>query len=173
MAEKQNDQQADAGTTLEGDGQRFGIQRIYIKDVSFEAPDTPKSFLNEYSPEIKVDLEIQHVSLDDIHTNVVLHLTVTAEQEDKTVFLVEVQQAGVFSLKGFDDTTMGQILAVVCPNVLFPYAREAISDLVVKGGFPPLYLAPVNFEAMYAAQAGQFTQKAANEPVAKTEGSKN
>lgn len=167
MSEKKADAQAasnEKASSSDGE-QHFGIQRIYVKDLSFESPSAPKSFLEEYAPEVKVDLQTNQSSLDDKHVNVVVHLTVTAEQKGKTVFLVEVQQAGVFALEGFDEVAMAQILSVVCPNVLFPYARETISDMVVKGGFPPLYLAPVNFEAMYAEKVAAMSKEAANDPV--------
>ena len=143
--------------------QEFGIQRIYIKDCSFEAPNTPKVFLEEYAPEVKLDLKLTHDMLDEKHADVCVHITVTARQKDKTVFLVEVQQAGIFVLEDFDQANIPPVLGIVCPNILFPYAREACSDLVVKGGFPPLYLSPVNFEALYADKAASKDSKAAND----------
>lgn len=129
---------------------QFGIQRVYIKDLSFECPNSPAIFRKEWKPQIKLDLNTQSTKLDEDIYEVVLTLTVSAKLEDDTAFLCEVQQAGIFSIAGFPEQTRDQMIGAYCPNILFPYAREAIDTAVVKGSFPALMLAPVNFEALYA-----------------------
>lgn len=133
-----------------GAGPHFGIVRIYLKDVSFETPNSPAIFTQEFRPEVNLQLNTSASQLEDGLFEVVLHLTVTSKQGDKTGFLVEIQQAGIFEIKGFDDAQKGHMLGAYCPDTLYPFAREAVSDLVTKGGFPQLLLAPINFEAVYA-----------------------
>lgn len=135
--------------------QHFDIQKIYVKDISFEAPDTPEVFSREWKPEVNLQLNSQAKPVGDRHYEVVLSITVTAKNGDKTAFLVEIQQAGVFHMEGFAEQERGGMLGSFCPNILFPYAREAISDLVTRGGFPQLLLAPVNFDALYAEHLRQ------------------
>lgn len=130
--------------------QEFGIHSIYLKDVSFEAPNSPEMFKTQFQPEIQMNLNLETNSLEENVFEVVLTVTVSAKANDKAAFLVELKQAGVFTLKGFDDTNMGPMLGIYCPNVLFPYARESVANLVSKGGFPQLLLEPVNFEALYS-----------------------
>ena len=125
------------------------IQRIYVKDASFEAPHAPEIFREDWKPEVNVDLQTKTDRLEEHVHESVLHITVTVKMKDKVAFLVEVHQAGIFSVKGFNNEQMGHILGSECPKILYPYAREAISDLVIRGGFPQLLLAPVNFDAMY------------------------
>lgn len=129
--------------------QNLAIQKIYTKDVSFESPNSPLGFQDEWKPEISVDLNTDGQTLENDHYEVVLKVTVTAKNDNKTIFLVEVHQAGVFQLTGFDDEQRSFILGSYCPGTLFPYAREVISGLVTDGGYPPVILAPVNFEALY------------------------
>ncbi|MFZ0470809.1 MAG: protein-export chaperone SecB [Thiogranum sp.] len=133
-----------------GAGPHFGIVRIYLKDVSFETPNSPAIFTQEFRPEVNLQLNTSASQLEDGLFEVVLHLTVTSKQGEKTGFLVEIQQAGIFEIKGFDDAQKGHMLGAYCPDTLYPFAREAVSDLVTKGGFPQLLLAPINFEAVYA-----------------------
>ena len=136
--------------------QTFDIQRIYIKDTSFESPNAPAIFRdNQWQPEVNIDLQTKTNALEDNTHEVTLTVTVTAKKEDKTIFLIEVQQSGVFTLDGFDKEQLGHMLGSFCPNILFPYAREVVSDLSVRGGFPPLYLTPVNFDALYAQHLQQ------------------
>lgn len=139
--------------------QQFGIQRIYIRDVSFESPMGASVFKGQFSPQIKVDLNTGHEEVGEDIYEVVLSVTVTASLEDKVAFLIEVQQAGLFHIGGFEGEQLRQVLAMACPNVLFPYAREAIDDLAVRGTFPPLMLQPVNFEALYRQAVEQQAQK--------------
>lgn len=140
--------------------QQFTMQRIYAKDVSFESPASPDIFRQNWQPNVNVDLNTRSSKADETGNHeVILTITVTAKMEDKSAFLVEVQQAGIFFAAGIDGDSLKQILATVAPNILFPYAREAIDALVVKGGFPPLMLAPVNFDALYQqAMAQQAAQ---------------
>lgn len=137
--------------------QEFGIHSIYLKDVSFEAPNSPEVFKTEFQPEIQMNLNIDTNALEDNVYEVVLAVTVTAKVKDKSAFLVELQQAGVFTLKGFDEENLGPMLGIYCPNVLFPYARESIASLVTKGGFPQLLLEPVNFEVLYSQHLQEQT----------------
>ena len=130
--------------------QTFNIQRLYVTNASFEAPGALDAFRNEWKPEVKLDINTQSTKLEDNMFEVVLTVTATTTIDKKAIFLAEVHQAGIFSVGGFDDKQMGHMLGSFCPNILFPYAREAISDLVNRGGFPPLYLAPINFDALYA-----------------------
>lgn len=138
----------------------FGIQRIYVKDVSFEAPRSPKVFLEEWKPELNMDIHTKADVLDkDVH-EVVLTITVTVKMKDEVAFIVEVKQAGIFSIKDFPADQVKPMLGSFCPNILYPYAREVITDVVVKGGFPQLYLAPVNFDALYNQQERADKEKA-------------
>ena len=127
----------------------FQIQRIYTKDISFEAPNAPQVFQKEWEPEVKLDLDTASSSLADDVFEVVLRVTVTATVEEDTAFLCEVQQAGIFSISGIEGNQMAHCLGAYCPNILFPYARECITSLVSRGTFPQLNLAPVNFDALF------------------------
>ena len=130
----------------------FGIQRIYLKDLSFEAPKSPQVFLEEWKPELDMDIATKSQVLENDLHNVILTVTVTVKMKEAVIFIVEVQQAGIFSIKHFAEDQLKPMLGSFCPNVLYPYAREAITNVVVKGGFPQLYLAPVNFDALYQQQ---------------------
>jgi len=130
--------------------QQLVIQKIYTKDISFESPNTPDVFLKEWNPEVNMELNTGANKTDKEEiVEVVLTITITVKIKTDTIYLTEVQQAGLFTISGFSETDMGAILGSFCPNALFPYAREAISDLVTRGGFPQLLLAPVNFDALY------------------------
>ncbi len=139
----------------------FSIQKIYIKDVSFESPDTPKAFkFTKWEPKIDLNLNNAHSNIDENLYEVVLTITATVKHEEKTAFLVEVQQAGIFAVAGFNDDEKKYILGSQCMNILFPYARETISDLTTRGGFPPLLLAPVNFDALFMQAIQQAQEQA-------------
>ncbi|WP_434357232.1 protein-export chaperone SecB [Parasalinivibrio latis] len=144
--------------------QNFNIQRIYLKDVSFEAPNSPDIFQKEWNPDVKLDLDTKSRELAESVYEVILRLTVTVKNEDDSAFLCEVQQAGIFSVEGMEAGQLAHCLGAFCPNILFPYARETISSLVVKGTFPQLNLAPVNFDALFMnylqQQAEQGEQQA-------------
>ncbi|MDZ7810527.1 MAG: protein-export chaperone SecB [Arhodomonas sp.] len=132
--------------------QQFAIQKVYLKDCSVEAPNSPEVFRSEWRPEANVELDTRHREIDSGSYEVAIRITVTAKLGDKTAYLCEVEQAGVFALSGFDQQTLEGLLGSFCPSILFPYAREAVSDLSGKAGFPPMVLAPVNFDALYAQQ---------------------
>ncbi len=142
---------------------QFHIQRVYLKDTSFETPNSPQIFTEQWQPEVNLDLDNRTSQLADNVWEVVLTITVTAKVGDKTAFLVEVHQAGIFTIAGFDSPNTDAMLGGYCPNVLFPFAREAIAELVTKGGFPQLLLSPVNFEAIYAQRLQQLQQQQAAE----------
>lgn len=132
-------------------GPQFAIQRIYTKDVSFEAPNAPDVFKKEWKPEIKLDLDTRSNPLEENVFEIVLAVTVTATLGEETAFLCEVQQAGIFTIGDMPEQNKAHMLGSFCPNTLFPYARETISSLVNRGTFPALNLAPVNFDAIFAA----------------------
>ncbi|MEN9449939.1 MAG: protein-export protein SecB [Pseudomonadota bacterium] len=137
----------------------FLIQRVYVKDLSLETPHSPQAFQEEWQPELNLQFTMNTSDIGADNHEVVLQITVTAKSKDKTLFLVEVKQAGLFTLKGFTEEQSHQVMSITCPTILFPYAREAVSDLVGRAGFPPLYLAPVNFEALYAQQMQEQDDK--------------
>ncbi len=150
MAEEQESAASD-----EQAEQQFAIQKIYCKDVSFETPNSPQMFTEKWEPELKVDLHTAVNPLADHVFEVVLTVTVTVKVGDKTAFLAEVEQAGIFNVSGFEKQQMDGMLGSYCPNILFPYVREVISELVNKGGFPQMILQPVNFDAVYAQHLQQ------------------
>jgi preprotein translocase subunit SecB len=127
----------------------FSIEKIYVKDLSLEVPNAPQAFLSADQPELQVQLQQSARAVDEGLYEVTLTVTVTAKAGDRTVFLVEAAQAGIFQIRNIPEADLDPILGTLCPNVLFPYARETISDVVNRAGFPPVILAPVNFEALY------------------------
>jgi len=127
----------------------FSIEKIYVRDLSLEVPNAPQVFMSNDAPQLEVQLSQAVQSMDGALFEVTLNVTVTAKAGDKTVFLVEVAQAGIFQIRNVPQSELDPILGMVCPNVLFPYARETVSDTVNRAGFPPVLLAPVNFEALY------------------------
>lgn len=137
---------------------QFGMQRVYLKDVSFESPNSPKVFTQEWKPEIKLDLNTGARQLDEQHYEVSIKITLTASQNEETVFLVELEQAALFALINIPEDQVRPMLGTVCPNMLFPYLRENIDSLVVKGGFPALVLSPINFDALYQQRLAQEAQ---------------
>ena len=143
---------------------QFSLQRIYVRDLSFEAPKSPAIFRQEWTPTVSLDLNTRQKPLEGDFYEVVLTLSVTVNNGDEVAFIVEVQQAGIFLIKGLDDASMSHTLGAFCPNILFPYAREAIDNLVVRGSFPALMLAPVNFDALYAQEL-QRMQEAGETPT--------
>lgn len=148
--------------------QEFAIHKVYVKDVSFESPNTPQIFTQEWNPETNVQINTQARALEEGLFDVELTLTVTARIGEQTAYLVEIKQAGVFHVKGFADAQMGHLLGSYCPNLLFPYARAAISGMVSGGGFPDLALAPVNFDALYAQHLEQMKEQAEQAPSEET-----
>ncbi len=140
---------------------QFLLQQLYIKDFSFEAPNAP-ALIGEHGegPDIQLNLKNSHKSLDEHHHEVVLHLSIHAKLNDQTMFLVELDQAGLFYVQGYADDETRKLLGIYCPNTLFPYARETVSSMVTKGGFPPLVLQPINFDALYEQAAQQSADSA-------------
>ncbi|MFP4129779.1 MAG: protein-export chaperone SecB [Halorhodospira sp.] len=141
-----------AGATEQAAQQRFQIAKVYLRDISFEAPGAPEVFRETWQPQIDVELGTQHRALDEGAYDVLLTVTVTARNNERTAYLCEIKQGGVFRIEGFPEADLGRVLGAYCPAQLFPFAREAINDMVVKGGFPQLLLAPVNFESLYQRQ---------------------
>jgi preprotein translocase subunit SecB len=152
----------DAANTPAQDNQPiYSIEKIYVKDLSLEVPNAPQIFLERESPTVDVQLHHTSKSVDDGVYQTELTLTVTAKIGDKTMFLVEANQAGIFAIRNLPNQDLEPILAIGNPNILYPYARETISDAIVRAGFPPVLLNPVNFEALFQAQKAQEAQQGA------------
>ena len=158
MAEESlQDQQQEAEQPI------FGIEKIYVKDASLEMPNAPQIFLQREEPQISIELHNTASLLSDGVFQVVVTATVTAKIEDKTAFLVEVAQAGIFRAQNIPQDSIEPMLGIACPNILFPYVRETVSDLVTRAGFPPVLLSPVNFEALYLQQKQQQAESGAGQ----------
>ena len=138
----------------------FGIEKIYVKDLSLEIPHAPEVFLSGEQPQVEVQLHNEGAAVSDGLYQVVLTITVTAKAGDKTMFVVEVAQAGILQIRNVPEADFEPLLATACPNILFPYARETVSDVIGRAGFPPVYLAPVNFEAIYLQRLQQAQEQA-------------
>ncbi len=132
--------------------QKFEIQKIFLKDASFESPNSPEIFREKWQPKTDIHLTAQNAKLTDELYEVTLNVEVTSTQDEKTAFMVELKQSGVFLIKDFPEDQRNHLLGSYCPHTLFPFAREAVADLVGKGGFPPLLLSPINFDALYSKQ---------------------
>jgi len=143
-------------------GGQFGLERLFVKDLSFEVPSS-KVFLGEWKPEMDVQLNTETVRLDETHYEVAVTVTVTAKNAGVTAFVAEVKQAGILLIAGVPDEQLTQLVGAYCPNILFPYVREAVSDLVNRGSFPQLLLAPVNFDALFAQAQQQRAEQAAQQ----------
>ena len=148
-----------------GDQKRLSIVKIYIKDFSFESPQAPNVFrADEWSPQTNLNLRSSHTAVDESFHEIVLTITIEAKtkDEDKTLFLVELHQAGLFDIQGYTEEEFGAIVGSFCPNILFPYARESIASIIQKGGFPEFVLQPLNFDALYmqSMQQGQTPAQA-------------
>ena len=148
MAEQDNNPQ------LPEDAQ-FAIQKVYVKDLSFETPNSPEVFRTEWKPTVDMHMTNEGKPLGDDLYDVVLSLTLTVKLEDKVAYLIEINQAGVFLIKNIPEDIIERMLGTACANILFPFAREAVADIVTRGGFPQLLLAPVNFDALYLQQKQQ------------------
>ena len=140
------------GTATEATGPVFTVEKIYAKDVSFEVPGAPAVFNEQTQPQLQMNLQQAVQRLNENAYEVILGINLTCAVGDKTIYVAEVKQAGVFGLSGFDAATLDGMLGVHCPTVLYPYARQLISDLIQSGGFPPFFLQPINFDALYADQ---------------------
>lgn len=141
----------------------FAIQRLYVKDQSFEAPGTPGIFQKTWNPELNLQIQSRHTKISDDTYEVVLQITVTVQSEKETAFVAEVHQAGIFAIKNFSEQDIHRLIGQICPNILYPYVRSVVSEMVSQASFPSLYLAPINFEALYEQQLEQA--KAANPQV--------
>ncbi|MBL8503265.1 MAG: protein-export chaperone SecB [Rhodocyclaceae bacterium] len=137
----------------------FSIEKIFVKDLSLEVPNAPQIFLDRDPPQVEVGLQSEAGGLGDGVFEVVLTVTVTARLGEKTVFLVEAAQAGIFQVRNVPEEELEPVLAIACPNILFPYARETVSDIINRAGFQPILLAPVNFEALYRQRLEQQAQQ--------------
>lgn len=138
----------------------FAIQKIYLKDISFETPSGLEAFTKAWKPNVQQDLNIQVTPVEEGLFEVLLLLTITARIDNKVVFLVEVKQGGLFVINGLDGIQLSHAINTLCPQILFPYARETIDSLLTRGGFPPLMLAPINFDAVFAQAVMQAQQQA-------------
>ncbi len=142
-------------------GQQFEIQRIYLKDLSFESPSTPEVFTKEYNPSIGVELNTAHRALSEGIYEVELNITVTVKSNEEVAYLVEVKEAGIFTAIGYPDEQLAHLLASYCPNIIYPFVRELISDMAVRGGFPQQLLGLINFDVLYAQHLQEQAQKTA------------
>jgi len=140
---------------------QLSLQRVYVKDASFEAPGAPQIFQQQGQPNVELNLSQRVTQVGTDVFEVVLSVTATCKVEDKTAYLAEVHQAGLFALSGFDAQSREAILSTYCPNTLFPYVRQIVSDMVQAGGFPPFFLQPINFDALYAEQLRRRTEAGA------------
>jgi preprotein translocase subunit SecB len=138
----------------------FSIEKLFVKDLSLEVPNAPKIYLEREAPQVEVAMNNASNRIDENFFEVVLSVTVTAKIKDKTVFLVEVSHGGVFQIRNVPAPDLDVVLGVTCPNILFPYVREVVSDTVSRAGFPPVILHPMNFEAIYQAQRQQVSSAA-------------
>ncbi|SRR5690554_6959049 len=156
-----DEQQVNGAAQEEAQQQAFQIQRIYTKDVSFEAPNAPEVFRKEWKPELNLDLNVKNTKIEDGVYEVVLKITATNKVGDDVAFIGEVHQAGIFSIaESLEEGQRAHLLGAFCPNILFPYARECLASLVSRATFPQLNLAPVNFDAVFAQHVQQQQQQA-------------
>ena len=133
----------------------FQIEKIYVKDLSLEIPNAPQVFIDQAQPQIDVQIQSGESRFSDDYYEVTLSVTVTARAGERTLFLAEVVQGGIFALRNIPEADLGPLLGIACPTVLFPYVRETVSDLVTRGGFPPLLLSPISFEQLYLQRLQQ------------------
>ncbi len=142
----------------------FGIEKLYVRDASIEVPNAPQIFTERTAPQVNVELGNVAQKLDEGIYEVSIKVTVTAKIGEKTAFLVEVTQAGIFAIRNVPAENLEAIVGVTCPNILFPYAREAVSDMVTRAGFAPVLLNPINFEALFMQQKQQQAENAGAKP---------
>lgn len=156
----QDTNQVEEQSNEQAAGPVFAIEKLYVRDASIEVPNAPAIFTERTTPQINVELGNNAQQVQEGIFDVSIKVTVTAKIEDKVAFLVEVTQSGIFAIRNVPAENMEPVLAVACPNILFPYAREAISDMVTRAGFMPVLLNPINFEALYMQQQQQAAQQA-------------
>lgn len=143
----------------------FSIEKLYVKDISLEIPNAPQVFLEREAPQVDIQLHHESTNIDEGVFQTVLTVTVTAKVKEKTLFLAEVGQAGIFVIRNIPAADVDPILGIACPNILYPYVREVVSDVVGRAGFPPVVLTPVNFEGLYQAQKQAQAEQQSAEPV--------
>jgi preprotein translocase subunit SecB len=168
MAENDNPAAGTEAQSEQGEHRpSFTLQKVYVKDVSFESPMSPNIFTRQVAPEIDIQLNVEHGQIAEDVYEVVLSVTATARHDSKTVFLCEVQQGGVFVIQGVGPAEREMVLEIACPNILLPFVRETVAGMVAKGGFPQLLINPVNFEAVYhqKRQGGEAGATATAESV--------
>ena len=163
MADEANNGASGAETAPQG--AQFMVHKLYLKNVSFEAPGAPAVFQEQAMPQLQLNLNQKVGRFEQDMFEVALSITLTCTINDKTAYLAEVEQAGIFGLSGFDQAGLDMMLGTHCPNVLFPYARQALGDLIAHGGFPPFLLQPLNFEAIYADQMRRRMEQAQQPPA--------
>jgi len=149
-----------------GASTQFALKRIFLKDLSFELPMGAQAFTRQWAPKVNQDIGTEVKKIDDEHYEVVLRITITVSEDDKTAYLIEVQQAGIFMAKGLEPPQLAQLLNSQCPAILFPYARELIDNVSVRGSFPALMLPPINFDALFQQAVKEQRNKAAEGPPA-------
>jgi preprotein translocase subunit SecB len=160
MADTDDQVNNQAAGQIDESAVKFIIQRIYVKDSSFEAPNAPDIFREEYKPGVQFNMTTKTSNFEDSMYEVILTMTAEVKNsDDKVLFIAEVQQAGIFRIEGLEGENLTQVLHITCPNILFPYGRENIDNLANKGSFPSLMLAPVNFEAAFAQARQQQAQQ--------------
>lgn len=162
MAEEPKPTEPGAASTEQASQQQFKIQRVYLKDISYESPQSPAVFVSNvaWKPNVSLHLNTESTKLENDMYEVVLTVTATVKLDEEIAYLSEIKQAGLFLIKGFEPERLGPMLGSFCPNLLFPFAREEIASLVQKGGFPQLLLDPVNFDALYAQHVAAAKQNA-------------
>jgi len=160
MAEEQTNETTDTQAE-QPKGQQFSLQRIFLKDLSFEAPMGANAFRQEWKPEVNQEINTKTTKIDEGLFDVTLILTVTVKLQEETAFLIEVHQSGLFAIAGIEGQQLAQVTNTVCPNILFPYAREVIDNTLIKGSFPALMLPPVNFDALFGQAMAQAQKEAA------------
>jgi len=149
MAKKSTTKKQDA------DKAQFAIQRVYLKDLSFETPQGAAAFQKQWKPKVNQDLNTKTNKIDDNTYEVSLRVTITMADGEETIYLVEAEQAGLFTIQGFTDEQLPQVLNTTCPSILFPYLRETLDNIIIKGSFPALMLPPINFDALFASAVQQ------------------
>ena len=162
------DNNTEAANQENAAGPNFAVQRIYLKDLSFETPQGPAAFQKQWKPKVNQDLSTKSEKIDDNTYEVALRITVTVKDEEETIYLIEVEQAGLFTIKGFEDQQLAQVLNVTCPTMLLPYAREAIDSTLIKGSFPPLMIPPINFESLFTNASKAVGRSSAEKAEANT-----
>jgi len=157
---KKSTAKTDTAKKQDAEQAQFSIQRIYLKDLSFETPQGAAAFQKKWQPKVNQDLNTKTSQIDDGIFEVALRVTITMTDGDDTIYIVEAEQAGLFTIKGLSDEQMPQVLNTTCPGILFPYLRETLDNVVTKGSFPALLLPPINFDALFASAVQQATAQA-------------